>query len=39
MARSTFAVEVLNVSPTSALAGETPYTRRFERQSDKIAGD
>ncbi|KAE9002116.1 hypothetical protein PR003_g18342 [Phytophthora rubi] len=25
----TFALEVLNISPSSALAGETPYTRRF----------
>ncbi|KAG2927652.1 hypothetical protein PC115_g7458 [Phytophthora cactorum] len=29
-----FAVEVLNVSPTSALAGETPYTRRFGERPD-----
>ncbi|OWY93702.1 hypothetical protein PHMEG_00036806 [Phytophthora megakarya] len=25
----TFAIEVLNISPNAALAGETPYTRRF----------
>ncbi|EGZ26167.1 hypothetical protein PHYSODRAFT_377681, partial [Phytophthora sojae] len=24
-----FALEVLNISPSSALAGETPFTRRF----------
>ncbi|GMF18573.1 unnamed protein product [Phytophthora fragariaefolia] len=29
-----FAVEVLNVSPSSALAGETPYTRRFGERPD-----
>ncbi|OWZ09309.1 DNA binding protein [Phytophthora megakarya] len=28
------AVEVLNVSPSCALAGETPYTRRFRERPD-----
>lgn len=29
-----FAVEVLNISPSCALGGETPYTRRFGEQPD-----
>ncbi|KAG3111711.1 hypothetical protein PI124_g8468 [Phytophthora idaei] len=29
-----FAVEVLNVSPSSALDGDTPYTRRFGERPD-----
>lgn len=30
----TFAVELLHISPTSALADETPYTRRLGEQPD-----
>ena len=29
-----FALEIINISPSAALLGETPYTRRFGRRPD-----